>query len=68
MLMEETTALVNHDSQSLITRSLTAAKPNHEHLQYSYYVIDVIGVPHISITEKYSQIIIVHNAMQTAIN
>jgi len=60
--MESTTSLANRDSQSLIDKT-----PDCNH-QYSYYAIDVTGVPHISITEDYLWIVIVRSAMQTAIN
>jgi hypothetical protein len=66
VLMEGTTSLLSHDSQSLIVKThILRLSP---HRQCSYYVIDVIGVLHIFVTLEYLQIIFVHNAIQTAMN
>jgi hypothetical protein len=52
----------------LIVTGRRRRRRHHHHHQYSYYAIDVTGVPHISITEDYLWIVIVRSAMQTAIN
>ena len=43
-------------------------RPNRQHRQYSYYVIDAMGVLDILVTQEYQWIIIVRNAMQRAMN
>jgi len=66
LLMDDTTSsLISDDSHNPFAKHILASNRQH---QYSYYAIDVIGVLHTLVTQKYPLIINVHYAMQTAMN